>query len=276
MTARYVVVGDPIDHSLSPAIFARLFPAVGVDARMDLRRCTTAEMPALFAELRAGVLLGASVTLPLKERALALADERGEGATALGATNCLVAAGGRVRAENTDVDGIEAALAQAGVPLSGARVLVLGAGGAARAAAFAARRGGAAELHVANRDPARAVALVEMPGGTAGPLTAEALRGPLSRATLLVQATSVGLRAPADDPLPAGLVLPEGLVVFELVYRPLRTALLLRAERAGARTIDGLRLLVAQAAVQLQSFTGRRAPTDAVDALHAALSKEAT
>ena len=98
MTARYVVVGDPIDHSLSPAIFARLFPAVGVDARMDLRRCTTAEMPALFAELRAGVLLGASVTLPLKERALALADERGEGATAAGATNCLVSSGGRVRA----------------------------------------------------------------------------------------------------------------------------------------------------------------------------------
>jgi shikimate dehydrogenase len=273
VTARYVVLGDPIAHSLSPALFSRLFPSVGSDARMERRRCAPAELPAVFDELRAGILAGASVTLPLKELALSLADEAGAGAAAVGAANCLVARAGRVRAENTDVDGIEAALREAGVPLRGARVVVLGAGGAARAAVFAAFRGGAADVHVCNRDPARAAALVAKLGGTSSPLTREAVAGPLSRASLLIQATSVGLRAPEDDPLPQGVALPEGLALFELVYRPLRTALV---RRARGPVIDGLSLLVAQAAVSLQHFTGRAAPSDVTGALHDALAEEAT
>ena len=191
-----------------------------------------------------------------------------------GASNCIVRApDGRLVAHNTDVEGVTAALAQHGCSLAGSAVLLLGAGGAARAGAVAAREGGAARLWIANRHPSRAIELASAFDGEALPLTAEALGPVLPRADLVLQATSVGLDAPGDSPLPPGCVLHDRLTVMDMVYRPLRTRLLRDAEAAGARTIDGLWMLVFQGIAALRLWMGTEPAADVAPALHAHLAE---
>src|SRR2546428_11961074 len=149
-TSRVLLLGDPVAHSLSPAMHNAAFRALGIDAVYEARRVTSAELGATVQELHREPYLGANVTIPHKEAVLGLVDEYSELVARIGAANTLVRQGGRVPAENTDGPGFRIALAESGVDPRGRRALILGAGGAARAVASVLT-----ELH---RAPARVAA----------------------------------------------------------------------------------------------------------------------
>jgi len=213
--------------------------------------------PHLLAEtvaaLPAAGFAGANVTIPHKEPALMLADEASVSARAIGAANTLSFADGRVQATNTDAPGLLAALP---APVSGGRAVVLGAGGAARAAVWALLSAGAREVMVWNRTPERARRLCAQMGGRAVETIDET-------ADLLVNCTAVGLAAP-DDPWRDLPLSAEGLggfaCVVDLVYAGHETRLIAAARQAAVTVVDGLEVLVRQGALALESWTGRPAP----------------
>ncbi len=269
---RYAVVGDPVAHSASPRLFAALGRQLGLPLDYRAERVTPGGLAEFLAGTRAGAYQGLSITLPHKEAVLRLADSASPTARAVGAANCLLVQGGRLVADNTDGVGLLKTLAGHGVTLSGAAVLLLGAGGAARAAAQAAQASGPKTLWVSNRTAERAVLLAEVFGGQAVPLQRAALQPLLDVADVLIQATSVGLGRPTETALPAGCVLHPRLTVLEMVYQPLETALLQSARAAGARSVDGLWMLVHQALEQLRLWTGVVAPGALAAELHQQLA----
>lgn len=279
--ARYAVIGDPVEHSLSPRLFTLLFDWLGIDASYQALRVPREALPALLGSLRAGELDGASVTLPLKELVARHVERLSPVAARLGAVNCLARArrtadGAReLVGHNTDWQGIARSLEGAGVLRAGVRVVLLGAGGAARAVIPALQPYAPAGLVVANRSLARAQALVrDLALGEAAALD-DALGEHVARAQVVINATSVGLRSAEADPLPPGCALAPGQAVLDLVYRPLQTALLRRAQHAGATAIDGLWVLVHQALAQAELWLGRTLPAGLDQRLHQALAPEA-
>jgi shikimate dehydrogenase len=251
---RLGVLGWPVAHSRSPAMQNAALEQLGLH---DWRYQHLPVPPELFEEttraLGGAGFVGANVTIPHKQAALVLADSPSEAAGAIGAANTLTfAQDGSITAENTDAPGLINAI---GEPLAGRRALVLGAGGSARAAVWALREQGA-EVLIYNRTPERAAEL-------ARELDASAVAAPVA-AEVLVNCTSVGLVQRGEELQALGLELDEvgGYeVVVDLVYGGEPETELLRTARAqGARTVDGLEILVAQGALSLESWTGREAP----------------
>jgi len=264
------VLGDPVAHSRSPAMHNAAFRALGLDWCYVPLHVAPAQIEAALRGLVALGFVGANVTIPHKEAAARLADELTPAAAAIGAVNTLtVLPGGRLRGDNTDAGGTLAALREAGVEVAGQCAVVLGAGGSARAVAYALAAGGA-HVVLANRTPERAAALAAgLQPHVAGRLeavalaNAGALEAALARARLLVNATSVGLHPGPDlSPLPEGVGLHPGLAVLDLVYAPRQTRLLRQAADAGCKTVEGLRVLVHQGALSFALWTGRPAPLD--------------
>jgi shikimate dehydrogenase len=264
MKTRLGVLGWPVAHSRSPAMHNAALAALGLN---DWRYQRLPVPPELFAEttraLGTAGFLGANVTIPHKQAALALADEPSATARAIGAANTLTFRDdGTIAAENTDAPGLIAAMARAwGGGVRGRSVLVLGAGGSARAAVWALIDAGAGEVSVWNRTSQRAIEL-------ARELGARVVDTP-QRADILVNCTSVGLQRSAtgeQDSL-QGLGLLHDQVgeyshVVDLVYTDAPTPLLAAAEKAQVRTLGGLEVLIAQGALSLESWTGRPAPLD--------------
>jgi shikimate dehydrogenase len=249
---RLGVLGWPVAHSRSPAMHNAALRAVGLGG-WRYQRLPVA--PELFAEtvraLPAAGFAGANVTIPHKEAALALADEATATARAIGAANTLTfAPGGAIAADNTDAPGLLAALGDCRPRTA----LILGAGGSARAAAYALSQVGAA-VAVWNRTPERA-------GRLAAELGVEAVAAPVP-AEVLVNCTSVGLTDPSSTfknlPLKADSV-GEYACVVDLVYRAGGTVLAQEARRRGSQVIDGLEILVQQGALSFEGWTGRVAP----------------
>lgn len=256
MTLRAGVVGNPVGHSLSPAIHGAWIAAAGLDAAYD---AILAEDEAAFRRLVAGpgALRGLNVTIPYKEAALAAADVVSDLARLAGAANLLVFEDGQVRADNTDGPGLLAALkAQAGFDPKSGPAVVLGAGGAARGAAAALVLAGAPQVRIVNRTRERAQALAEQVGGRVQAFedAATALDG----AALVINATSLGLGGGEGPEAP--LERAPGAVVMDMVYKPLRTAFLDRAAAAGHPIVDGLEMLIGQAMPSFEAFFGRPPP----------------
>jgi shikimate dehydrogenase len=260
---RLGVLGWPVAHSRSPAIHNAAFAALGMDG-WRYQRLPVA--PELFEQtvraLPGSGFLGANVTIPHKQAALAVADEASGAAREIGAANTLsFSPDGAIAAENTDAPGLIAALGQSP---RGMRAMVLGAGGSARAAAWALRQAGAAEVLVWNRTGERAQEL-------ARELGVRAVKAPQA-ADLLVNCTSVGLdleagleRSPSEPGVLNQLPLTfdqvgEYSYVVDLVYRAGSTQLLAAAEAHGLRTLDGLEILLAQGALSFELWTGRKPP----------------
>lgn len=248
------VIGDPIEHSLSPELFDYLFKALQVEGRYDPYRVTPEGLEDFVRTSRLGGLLGFNVTIPHKESIIPFLDDVAEDARRLGAVNTVVNADDKgMVGHNTDLDGFLRPLRERNVSLAGQHAVVLGAGGAARAVAHGLGKLDAAHVTVANRTEARARALTEAldsgPSVEACALDDPALAESLRQARLLVNATSVGMH-PHDDasPLdPTEAPLHADLVVYDLVYRPLRTQLLADAASHHADPIDGLEMLIGQA-----------------------------
>jgi shikimate dehydrogenase len=253
---RLGVLGWPVAHSRSPAMHNAALQSLGMRGWRYQRLPVP---PDLFAQtaraLAQSGFVGANVTIPHKRAALALADSASAVAEAIGAANTLtLAADGTIAAENTDAPGLIEAI---GEPLANKRALVLGAGGSARAAVWALREAGVDEVSIYNRTRESAERL-------AGELGARAVARPLA-ADLLVNCTSVGLTPASDELAQLGLTeaaLGEYPLVVDLVYRAGSTALLSAAQGHGARTLDGLEILVAQGALSFALWTGRQAPLE--------------
>lgn len=247
---RLGVLGWPVAHSRSPAMHNAALAAAGFT---DWVYQLLPVPPALFAEtvraLPAAGFAGANATIPHKEAALALAGEATDRARAIGAANTLTfGPDGTIHADNTDALGLIAALPE---PPAGARALVLGAGGSARAVIWALRDAGAADVMVWNRTPERAERLAAELGGR--PVTGA------PDADLLVNCTAAGLDEQADPfkhlPLTADDVGRYPLLV-DLVYGSRDTALIAAARQHGARVVDGLEVLVRQGALSFARWTG--------------------
>lgn len=250
-TQRFGIFGNPVGHSLSPAMQEAAFRDLGMDGVYLPFRVPPERLRDSLAGARAAGFRGLNLTLPLKEAAFRLLRPT-DVAREIRAVNTVDLRGNR--GHNTDGEGALRALLRAGVEPRGRRVLLLGAGGAARAVAHTlARRG--ARLVVANRSRPRGRALAREIGGEAIPPAA--LAPEVSRADIVVNATSVGMEGGC---LVRASWLHPGQTVFDLVYRPRETELLRRARRRGARTVEGLEMLVEQGAASFEFWTGRRAP----------------
>lgn len=254
------VLGWPVRHSRSPAMHEAGYAALGLD---DWRYQLLPVPPELFEEtvraLPGTGFVGANVTIPHKELALAVADEATDAARAIGAANTLTfQPDGRIHADNTDAPGLIDALPS---DPAGRSAVVLGAGGSARAVVWALVQAGA-DVQVWNRTHARAERLCAEIGG-------RAVETPAARADLLVNTTSVGLQS-GEDPfkaLPLDVDALDGYpCLVDLVYGSRPTALTSAARSAGATVVDGLEILVRQGARSFERWTGRAAPLDVLRA----------
>lgn len=245
------LLGHPVAHSVSPQIHTAAFAAAGVDAAYLAFDVAPEHLGAAVAGLAALGALGANVTVPHKPAALALADEVRPEAAEVGAANTLSFSDGRLVADNTDAPGlVEVLRGEAGLR-DGESVLLFGAGGAAAAAAVALGRCRAVVEVVARRvDAAEEVAArVESAGGRIDTVAAP---------RLVLNASSLGLHG---EPLPERCMhLGAGQVALDLVYGPAPTPFLAAADAGGATAVDGVGLLVAQAALSFERWTGRPAP----------------
>jgi shikimate dehydrogenase len=260
MTKPYAeVIGDPVDHSLSPAVHNFWLKAMGIDATYGRRRVTRAELPAYLAEKRADAdWRGSNVTMPLKLDAVALADSASDRAVAAGAANLLMMRDGQLAAVNTDVGAIAALLAklhQAKARMGS--VTLLGNGGAARAALVALKLVGIANVRVQARDIAEARKLAVEFGLETGP----ALFTEPIVSDGLINATPLGM--PGRDCLICDLHrMPVGGWVFDMAYDPDETPLIESARKAGLQSVSGLQMLVEQAATSFELFFGQKPPRD--------------
>lgn len=260
----YVLLGDPVEHSVSPAIQRAAFRRLGLEATYRTVRVGAGELPGVLRRYAAGG--GGNVTLPHKERAAAALNIRTPEVDSTGACNCFWGTDREeVAGDNTDVPGFLAAVAELpdAPSLAGGRVLLLGAGGAARAVLAACRRTGAGRVDVLNRTVSRARRLAarahEGPdiGVLEGP---DEARGPYD---LAVNATSLGLRP--DDALPCDPRRVDVKAILDLVYAPGGTRWVREAREAGIPAADGREMLVRQAAFSLQRwFPGVDPPLEAM------------
>ena len=268
------VIGSPVAHSLSPLLHDAAFAAMGLG---EVWRSFAFEIPggaaaAALDAMRSAAVTGLSVTMPHKGDVARLVDESSETARRLGAVNCVLARpDGSLFGTNTDGEGFVASLARgSGFTPQGRRCVVVGAGGAARAVILALADAGAAHVAVVNRTPERAVGAADLarPVGEPVPSGGSELDAAVQAADLVVNATPLGMAGTTTGGREEWLVRPEilhgGQVAADLVYAPRPTPWLVAARAAGATTLDGLGMLVHQAAAQLAIWTGSEPPVEAM------------
>lgn len=259
-TRRLAVLGSPVSHSRSPAIHNAALAALGIGDQWSYEaiEVEAGDFAARIRAMPAEGFVGANITVPHKRAALEVADQSSEVANEIGAANTLSFGGGSVRADNTDAEGLVSALPES---VSGRGALVLGAGGAARAAVWALLRE-SAQVAVWNRTADRAAKVCAEIGGTA---TTDPRAEDYD---LIVNSTSVGLGG--EDPFAALPLAPDSLrpgqTVVDLVYGDTESALIRVAREAGATVVDGLEVLVRQGAASLRIWTGSEPPLDAMRA----------
>lgn len=258
----YVLLGDPVHHSLSPVMHNAAFRALGLNA-VYVAMYAPNELVAPLMRAIAMSGAGGNVTLPHKRAAAEALDHGSAAVTATGACNAFWWEDGRgLCGDNTDVEGfVLAAEALIGGSLRGLRILLIGAGGAARAVAHACLSQGAARLDLVNRSPQRSESLRRDLREPASLKLLERVEAAESQAyDLVVNATSLGLRW--SDPLPVDPARVETGAILDLVYGPADTPLVRAAREAGLRAEDGRRMLVEQAAASFRLWTGREPPRD--------------
>src|SRR5712692_5559587 len=259
------LIGDPVAHSVSPAMHRAAFAAVGLDLDYVALPMRAEELPRSWAML-SRTFVGLNVTRPLKEAVLPLLDVVQPEAAEAGSVNTVVFRTGLAEGYSTDGEGFFAALRRAGVDRLD-RAVVLGTGGAARAVTAALRRAGT-KVVVCGRSAQAGRRLVSDLGGVGMefvPLDRPSVVAAPVETQLLVNATPVGGWAePEACPLLEGVGLRPDLIVFDLVYRPRRTLLLRRAADVGCCTIPGVEMLVEQGTRSFELWTGVQAPTGAM------------
>jgi shikimate dehydrogenase len=261
---RVGVIGDPVAHSLSPVFQQAAFDAAGIPARYERWHTTAADLPERIDSLRAPDCFGANVTVPHKLAVAGLVDSLSQTAQRIGAVNTVINQDGRLQGDNTDLYGFMRSLLTARPGAERDRVLIIGAGGAARAVVAAVAEIGVTGITIANRSPERATQMLAelgIDGGVVIPLADWDLMGAIRDHSVIVNATSIGWNDAQTVLAPELLdaVDPQGLIA-DLTYRD--TALLVQAKARGIATLDGLPMLVYQGARSFELWTGQDAPID--------------
>ncbi|MUM77513.1 shikimate dehydrogenase [Pseudodesulfovibrio sp. F-1] len=252
MTARHGIIGWPLGHTLSPALHNWGFASLGLDADYQAWPTRPDELAGFIDRVREQSIRGVSVTIPHKRTVMPLLDRLTRRAQAVGAVNTLFWCDGLLWGENTDVTGLAAPLrALEKLPDT---ALVLGAGGAARAAVAALAELGMPEILVANRTPEKAHELARDLSARAVPWETRMDQG----AGLVCNTTPLGMSGELLDATPwDALRFTPGMIVYDIVYNPLRTRLLREAEAAGCVTVSGLEMFLHQGLAQFRLWTGR-------------------
>jgi shikimate dehydrogenase len=260
MKTIYAVFGDPVEHSLSPVMHNAAFAALGMDCEYHKFRVSKDDLETAIMGARAMGFGGLNLTIPLKEKALEIV-EPDTLAYDIGAVNTVEFKKDALIGHNTDGIGALKALKLSGAVIPNSRVLILGAGGAARAVAFQLALNGA-KVTIANRTASRARTLAEnvSSAGDARGTGLEDLPELVASSDIVINTTSIGMYPDIDKTPVTGDMMRPGLVVFDIVYNPLKTRLLTEAEKAGAITIDGVKMLVLQGAESFRIWTGVEPP----------------
>ena len=263
------ILGCPLGHSRSPCFQNAAFTNLGIEATYEAWPVVTAELPERIQNLRESDFLGANVTIPYKELVIPLLDEIDDLALKIGSVNTIVNEAGLLIGYNTDTVGFLRAISEYGnYDPSGRDVLLIGAGGAARAAAHALMEAGVKTLWIANRTYDRVKRLADelleigevKPIGLDGP----EFRKSAASVSLIVNSTSLGMKHTPEahiNPL-EGLNIGSSTLVTDMVYNPLDTPMLIDAENRGGRILSGLPMLVLQGAASFELWTGDGAPVD--------------
>jgi len=281
VTQRVALLGKPLRRRHSQVMHDAAFAAAEIDARYELLELDEADVPAAVAQARGPGWLGLQVTAPYKRLVAGLCDRVEADAATIGAVNSVARTGAaELVGFNTDAPGFRAAVELAlGRPLAGRRVVVAGAGGAAHAVVFTCLSAGAAGVTIGNRTVASAAALADRFGGVgAGSVAAVALDDPaftaaLRSADLAVNATTVGMLEPGTTIDVEAL--PADATVFDLVYVPPETPLLRAARGRGLRAANGSEMLIQQAAIAFERWTGVGGMADVMRAAVAPLLADA-
>ena len=281
MTILVGLIGWPLGHSVSPAMHNAAFLGLGLDGRYEALPVPPEQVAELVRNLPARGFRGVNVTIPHKQAVMPLMDELSEAAQRIGAVNTIVVEpDGRLRGDNTDWLGFLHPLDERGFDLAGKSVLLLGAGGAARAVVYALVQRRIARLGIWNRNLDRAAELathaaaldssltidnsqltIDNPSGTVPScqLSIPPERFPVVNADLIVNTTPIGMWPHVDQsPWPVEVPFPPGALVYDLVYRPERTLFLRWAEAAGCPAQGGLEMLIVQGAVAFELWTGQK------------------
>jgi shikimate dehydrogenase len=258
MTRAACLIGWPAAHSRSPMIHKYWLKSFGIDGDYRIEPVKPDDLAAFVASLGERGYSGANLTIPHKEKVLALA-EADDRARAVGAANTLWLDGGVLRATNTDVEGFIGNLdaSSPGWDKTTGEALVLGAGGAARAVVFGLIERGIETVHLVNRTLPRAEELARQFGASVRPASWDRIATLLPRATLLVNTTSLGMKGQSPLDIDVAL-LPAGAIVADAVYIPLDTDLLNAARARGLKTADGLGMLLHQAVRGFSLWFGKR------------------
>jgi shikimate dehydrogenase len=268
-TKLLALIGDPVGHSLSPAMHNAAFAADGLDFVYVALNVASGDLPAAVRGAAALRLRGFNVTMPHKRAMVPLVDELDEGARISGAVNTVVIEGRTLRGFNTDGPGMVEACREAGIGLGGQGVVLLGAGGAAASIAAAFCDAGVGVLHIVNRNPEHAATLADKLREAGKGVEIEvhptgALDGTV-RAPIIVNTTPLGMRDGDPLPLPPEY-LDGGAAVVDAVYRPgAETALVRMARERGATVVTGQRMLLYQGVLAQRLWTGRQPNVEAMD-----------
>jgi len=261
------VIGDPVEHTVSPAMHNAAFRALGLDYIYVPFRVPPRHLAAAVQGMRALSIRGFNVTIPYKVKVIPLLDEIDPAARSIGAVNVIVNDRSVLKGYNTDAEGFMRALKEHSVEVRGKTAVILGSGGAARAVCFALSAAGAG-LIILNRTSGRAARLVGDIMKTAGhpaeamPLDRQNITIALKKAHILVNTTSVGMSPEPGETLVKGDLIGPQHTVVDIVYNPVETRLLKEAAKAGAATVNGLDMLVWQGALAFEKWTGQKAPIE--------------
>ncbi len=270
-TKLVAIFGDPVEHTLSPAIHNLAFDSLGLNLVYAPFHVRPVDLKAAVSSIRALGFAGANITIPHKEKVMRFLDDLDHHAREAGAVNTIVNKKGRLIGYNTDGIGYLLSLREdTGFAVKGKKVIILGAGGASRAIFYAILDAKPGSVVISNRTPKRAEDLAREFGKKFKktvirtiPFEKSFLSEEARDADLLINTTSLGMMNQGRLDFPVDH-LPEGSVVSDIVYRPLDTELLKRARKRGLKTHDGLSMLVRQGSIGFELWTGKKAPVEAM------------
>ncbi len=261
------IIGDPVEHSLSPAMQNAAFKKMKLNLVYMAFTVTRSELKEAIQSARILGFRGLNVTMPHKNAVMKYLDEIDPMAKSIGAVNTILNHGGKLVGFNTDGVGAVRALKENGVSLERKKMILLGAGGAAKAIAFQAAQE-VKKLVILNRTFEKAEELAEALQKKVGEkvegkeFSAKVLKEEMKNANILVNATSVGMHPNVSKSLVPRTVLRPNLCVLDIVYNPLETKLVMDAEAAGAKVVSGLEMLIYQGAVSFEIWTKQPAPVE--------------
>ena len=265
MTKQLGVIGYPLSHTLSPVFQQAALDYHAIPVTYSAWPTPPESLLQTVECLRGEEYMGFNITIPHKEQLLDLVDDVNDMARNVGAVNTVVNSNGVLTGHNTDTYGFVRSLKEkADFDPRGKSVLLLGAGGAARAAAYALAGEGVERLTIANRTVARAESLAEDVGSIFEEIEAVSLENVSGDADLIVNSTSVGMASgdgAGQTPIKAASI-PRDALAYDMVYTPAETPFLRSAQAAGARVLGGLWMLIYQGAAAFELWTGKRAPVD--------------